>query len=141
VRGDFSLAMPMGTSLPEVHAFYRYFADRQVLDVDLSIDGVQPDDIPPLIPELAQLQHLDAPISGTLRTRLDLAHRQALGSRLDLELGRGRLRSDWLPTGSVALEKGELHAVYAPETSEAKIEMLVAELGAGTKLVRDGPRS
>src|SRR5207253_2055903 len=105
---------------------------------DLSIDGVQPDDIPPLIPELAQLQHLDAPISGTLRTRLDLAHRQALGSRLDLELGRGRLRSDWLPTGSVALEKGELHAVYAPETSEAKIEMLVLDLGAGTKLVLDG---
>ncbi len=134
VRGDFSLAVPMGTSLPEVRAIYRYFADRKVLDLDLSIDGVQPADIPPLIPELAQLQHLDAPVSGTLRARLDLANHQALGSRLDLELGKGRLRSEWLPTGSVMLEKGELHAVYAPENAQAQLEKLVLDLGGGTEL-------
>lgn len=138
VRGDFSLAVPMGNSLPEVRAYYRYFADRQVLDLDLSIDGVQPDDIPPLIPELAQLQHLDAPVSGKLRTRIDLAHHQAMGSRLDLAVGRGRLRSDWLPTGSVAVEKGEVQVVYAPETSEARVEKATFDLGGGTRLVVDG---
>ena len=134
VRGDFSLAMPMGTSLPEVRAYYRYFADRQVLDLDLSIDGVQPADIPPLIPELAQLQHLDAPVSGTLRARLDLAKHQALGSRLDLDLGKGRLHSEWLPTGSVTLQKGEVHAVYAPEHAQAQLEKLLLDLGGGTQL-------
>lgn len=138
VRGDFSLAVPMGNSLPEVHAYYRYFADRQILDLDMTIDGVRPGDIPPLIPELAQLEHLDAPVSGTLRTRIDLAHHQAMGSRLDLALGPGQLHSDWLPTGSVALEKGEVEVVYAPETSEARIEKAVFDLGGGTELVLDG---
>ncbi len=138
VRGDFSLAVPMGNSLPEVRAYYRYFADRRVLDLDMSIAGVQPDDIPPLIPELAQLQHLDAPVSGTLRTRIDLAHHAAMGSRLDLVLGKGSLHSDWLATGSVALEKGEVHVVYAPEASEARIEKAVLDLGGGTELVLDG---
>ncbi len=92
VRGDFSLAMPMGTSLPELHARYIYFADRQVFDLDMSFDGVQPADIPPLVPELVQLQHVEAPVSGTLRTRIDLAQRQAQGSRLDLTLGKGEVR-------------------------------------------------
>ncbi len=138
VRGDFSLAVPMGTSMPEVRAIYRYFADRQVLDLDLSIDGVQPADIPPLIPELAQLQHLEAPVSGTLRTRIDLAQRKALGSRLDLALGQGRLHSEWLPTGSVAIDQGELHAVYAPDASEVQVEKLALDLGGGTQLVLDG---
>lgn len=138
VRGDFSLAIPMGTSLPELHAFYRYFADRQVLDLDLTFDGVEPRDIPPLIPELAQLQHLDAPVSGTVRTRIDLPNRQALGSRLDLDLGKGRLHSDWLPAGVLPLEKGELHAVYAPENSEVRVEKLALDLGGGTQLVADG---
>lgn len=138
VRGDFSLAVPMGNSLPEVRAYYRYFADRQVLDLDMSILGVRPDDIPPLIPELAQLQHLDAPVSGTLRTRIDLAHHQAMGSRLDLALGKGELHSDWLPTGSVALEKGEVEVVYAPEASQARVEKAVFDLGGGTQLVLDG---
>jgi hypothetical protein len=138
VRGDFSLAVPMGNSLPEVRAYYRYFADRQVLDLEMKIDGVRPDDIPPLIPELAQLQHLEAPISGTLRTRIDLAHHRAMGSRLDLALGKGQLHSDWLPTGSVALEKGQVEVVYAPEASEARVEKAVFDLGGGTELDLDG---
>jgi Protein of unknown function/AsmA-like C-terminal region len=138
VRGEFSLAMPLGTSLPEVRASYRYFADRQVLDLDLSIDGVEPTDIPPLIPELAQLQHIDAPVSGVLRTRIDLANHQPMGSRLDLALGKGRLHSEFLPTGSVALDKGELHIVYAPETATAHLEKLALDLGGGAELVLDG---
>ena len=138
VRGDFSLASPIGSSMPELRAEYRYFADRHVLDLDLSIDGVEPTAIPPLIPELAQLQHLQLPISGTLRTRIDLDRGNAQGSRLDLILGKGRLQSEWLPKGIVAVEKGELHAVYAPETSEIKLENLALDLGAGTELVFGG---
>ena len=141
VRGDFSLAFPIGDSMPELHATYRYFADRNVLDLDLSFDGVQPTEIPPLIPELAQLQHVSAPVSGTLRTRIDLNLRQAQGSRLDLALGPGRVRSEWLPAGSVSIDKGEVHLIYAPETSEVRVEQLVLDLGGGAQLVLDGTLS
>jgi len=141
IRGDFSLTFPMGTSTPELHASYRYFADRNVLDLDLSFDGVQPAEVPPLIPELAQLQHVSAPVSGTLRTRIDLNLRQAQGSRLDLALGEGRVRSEWLPSGSVAIDKGEVHVVYAPESSEVRVEQLVLDLGGGAQLVLDGTLS
>jgi Protein of unknown function/AsmA-like C-terminal region len=141
IRGDFSLTFPMGTSTPELHASYRYFADRNVLDLDLSFDGVQPAEIPPLIPELAQLQHVSAPVSGALRTRIDLNLRQAQGSRLDLALGQGRVHSEWLPAGSVAIDKGEMHVVYAPESSEVRVEQLVLDLGGGTQLVLDGTLS
>src|SRR5260221_13370450 len=63
IRGDFSLAFPMGASMPELHASYRYFAERNVLDLDMSFDGVQPTEIPPLIPELLQLHHIAPPVS------------------------------------------------------------------------------
>ncbi len=138
VRGDFSLAVPMGTSMPELRAKYRYFAERNVLDLDITIEGVQPADIPPLVPELVQLKHVAAPVSGTLRTRIDLNERKAQGSRLDLALGKGRLDSEWLPAGSVAIDKGELHAVYAPESSEVRLEKLALDLGGGAELVLDG---
>ncbi len=141
VRGDFALALPMGTSVPELHASYRYFAERNVLDLDISFDGVQPTDIPPLIPELAQLQHVTAPVSGTLQTRIDLNQRQAQGSRVDLALGQGRVHSEWLPAGSVAIDKGELHVVYAPESSEVRVEQLALDLGGGAQLVLDGTLS
>jgi hypothetical protein len=138
VRGDFSLAIPMGASLPELHASYRYFAERNVLDLDISFDGVQPADIPPLIPELLQLQHVTAPVSGTLQTRIDLTRRTAQGSRLDLALGQGRVHSEWLPDGGVAIDKGELRVVYAPESSEVQVEQLTLDLGGGTQLNLDG---
>ena len=138
VRGDFSLAAPIGSSRPELRAEYRYFADRHVLDLDLSIDGIEPSAIPPLIPELAQLHHLQLPISGTLRTRIDLDKGNAQGSRLDLVLGKGQVQSEWLPKGVVAVEKGELHAVYAPETSQINLDSLALDLGAGAELVLSG---
>ena len=138
VRGDFSLAVPIGNSLPALQASYRYFADRQVLDLALSIDGVQPAAIPPLIPELAALQHVDAAVSGTLRTRINFAQHRAEGSRLDLTLGPGRLHSEWLPTGSLAIAGGELHAVYAPETSEIRLDSLALDLGGDTRLALQG---
>jgi Protein of unknown function len=137
-RGDLSLAIPIGATMPEVHAAYRYFADRHVLDLDIAIDGVQPSVIPPVVPELAQLRHLEAPISGSFRTRISLDEGKAQGSRLDLSLGKGRLDSEWLPAGSIGIEKGELHAVYAPETAEVRIEKAMLDLGGGTTLALDG---
>ena len=138
VRGDFSLAIPIGASLPELHASYRYLAERHLLDLEIAIDGVDPAAIPPLIPELAQLRHVEAPVSGTLRTRIDLTQRQAQGSRLDFVLGAGRLNSEWLPKGSVGIDKGELHAVYAPESEELRVERLALDLGGGTEFALDG---
>ncbi len=136
--GDVSFAVPIGTSTPEVHASYRYLAERQILDLDLAIDGVEPTAIPPLIPELAQLSHVEAPVSGTLRTRIDLKQGTAQGSRLDLALGKGLLHSDWLPTGSIPIEQGELRATYAPEAEEVRVASLALDLGGGTKLNLDG---
>jgi Protein of unknown function/AsmA-like C-terminal region len=137
-RGDLSLAMAIGTSMPELHASYRYFADRNVLDLELEVDGVEPAAIPPLVPELAQLQHLQAPISGSFRTRISLDQGTPQGSRLDLALGKGRLDSEWLPAGSIGIEKGELHAIYAPETAELRLDKVALDLGGGTNLVLDG---
>ena len=111
--------MPLGASMPEVHANYRYFADRGVLEVEMAIDGVEPAAIPPVIPELAQLRHIEAPISGTLLHPHRFQAGQPQGSRLDLSLGAGRLRSEWLPTGSIPVEKGELHATYAPKPTRS----------------------
>ncbi len=138
IAGDISLALPMGASLPELHASYRYIADQQILELDMSIDGVQPSAIPALIPELAQLRHVEAPVSGTLKTRIDMARGGAQGSRLDLAFGPGRLLSEWLPTGSLSIEKGHLRATYAPERHEVRVESLALDLGAGTDLVLDG---
>ncbi|HKS89415.1 MAG TPA: AsmA-like C-terminal region-containing protein, partial [Stellaceae bacterium] len=138
VRGDFSLAVRIGDSLPELHAFYRYFADRQVLDLDMTIDGVEPAAIPPLIPELTQLQHVDAPVSGTLRTRIDLKQNRPQGSRLDLTLGSGKLNSEWFAGGSLAFESGELRAVYSPEDAAVRLTGLALDLGGGTQLALAG---
>ena len=44
ISGDFSLAVPIGTRMPEVHASYRYLAERQLLDLEISIDAVEPAD-------------------------------------------------------------------------------------------------
>jgi uncharacterized protein YhdP len=137
-RGDVSLAVPMGTSMPELRASYRFLADRRLLDLEIVIDGIEPTEIPPLIPELAQLRHLEAPVSGTLRTRIDIAKGVAQGSRIDLTLGKGVLRSEWFPSGSIAVEKGELHATYAPEQDEIRLEKLALDLGGGTELAVDG---
>src|SRR6266581_4321662 len=90
---------------------------------------------------MAQLQQIAAPVSGTLRTRIDLNQRAAQGSQLDLALGQGRVRSEWLPSGGVAIDKGELHAIYAPESTEVRVERLALDLGGGAQLVLDGTLS
>jgi hypothetical protein len=133
-RGDVSFAVAIGASRPELHASYRYLAARQLLDLDLTIDGAEPAAIPALIPELAQLHHVEAPVSGTLRTRIDLKAGRAEGSRLDLALGKGLLHSDWLPGGSIAIAKGDLHATYAPESNEVRLQSVTLDLGGGARV-------
>jgi hypothetical protein len=137
-RGDVSFAVPLRDTMPELHANYRFLAARQLLDLNLAIDGVKPDRLPPLIPELVQLRHVAAPVSGTLETRIDLARGEPQGSRLDLALGRGHIYSDWLPTGGVRVERGELHATYAPEKNEVRVASLAIDLGGGTRLALHG---
>ncbi|HEX3954038.1 MAG TPA: AsmA-like C-terminal domain-containing protein [Stellaceae bacterium] len=138
ITGDLSFTVPVAGRNPELHASYNYLAAKQLLDLNIAIDGVQPADIPPLIPELAQLQHVDAPVSGTLSTRIDVAAWHAKGSRLDLTLGQGQLHSEWLPTGSIDVDSGELHATYAPETQEIHLEKLALDLGGGAEATLDG---
>jgi len=138
VRGDISFAVPIGDSRPELHANYRYIAGQRLLDLDVAVDGVQPQLLPPLIPELVQLRHVEAPVSGTLQTRIDLANGKPHGSRLSLALGKGRLHTEWLPGGSVALEQGEVQATYAPEQKEIRVEKLALDLGGGAELTVDG---
>ncbi|HTT78549.1 MAG TPA: DUF3971 domain-containing protein, partial [Stellaceae bacterium] len=136
--GDVSFAVPLGDTIPRLHANYRFLAARQLLDLSLAIDGVKPDRLPPLIPELAQLRHVAAPVSGTLETRIDLARGEAQGSRLDLALGRGRIYSDWLAGGGIRVERGELHATYAPEKNEVRVASFAIDLGGGTRLALHG---
>jgi uncharacterized protein DUF3971/AsmA-like protein len=137
-RGDLSLAVPLGATMPELQVAYRYFADRHVLDLQIAVEGVQPSAIPPVVPELAQLQHFEAPVSGSFRTRISLDEGKAQGSRLDFLVGKGQLDSDWLPAGRIGIEKGELHAVYAPETAEVRIEKAMLDLGGGATVSVDG---
>ena len=137
-RGDVSFAVPLRDTTPELHASYRFLARRKLLDLDLAIDGVKPDRLPPLIPELVQLRHIAAPVSGTLQTRIDLARGEAQGSRLDLALGQGHIYSDWLPAGGVRVDGGELRATYAPEKNEVRVTRLAIDLGGGTRLALHG---
>ena len=48
------------------------------------------------------------------------------------------MQSELLPEGVVDIEKGELHATYAPERSEVQLESLTLDLGGDTELVLDG---
>jgi len=137
-RGDVSFALPLGDTMPELHASYRFRAERQLLDLDLAIDGVKPDALPPLIPELAGLRHIAAPVSGTLQTQIDLQRGRPQGSRLDLALGKGHIYSGWLPMGGVRVEQGELHATYAPENDALRLASLNIDLGGGTRLSLHG---
>ena len=121
---------------------YRYFADRHVLDLDLSIDGVEPTAIPPLIPELAQLQHLQAagfrhaadPDRSRPRQRPGLAARS--------RLGKGRLRQRVAADRQRRRRKRraarDLRAGNRPRSGS---KALTLDLGGGTELVaRRQPR-
>ncbi len=136
--GDLSLALPLGSSQPELHASYRYTSDERAVDLSVQIGGVEPATLASLSPELAPLAQADFPVSGTLTTRLNLGGLTNEGVRLDLYLGKGSIKSELLPEGYVALQQGTIRAVYAPETGELRLAKLDLDLGGGSALTVDG---
>ena len=126
--------MPLGASVPELSAAFRYSAATRRLDLDLSLAGALPAEIAVLVPELAPLRQIEATLSGKLRTRIDLAGNAAEATRVDLAIGDGRLRSELLPNGGVAIEGGKLHAAYDPERRELRLDRLLLDLGGGSEL-------
>jgi AsmA-like C-terminal region/Protein of unknown function len=132
--GDLSLTLPLGAGEPEFHASYRYSLSQGTLDLGLEIGAVEPSALASLAPELAPLGVANFPVSGTLSTRLNIAEATNEGLRLDLRLGRGSIRSNLLPEGSLALQQGLLRAVYAPETGELRLAKLDLDLGSGSAL-------
>lgn len=87
-----------------------------------------------LVPELAPLRQIEATISGKLRTRIDLAGNAAEATQVDLAIGDGRLHSELLPNGGIAIEGGKLHAAYDPERRELRLDRLLLDLGGGSDL-------
>ena len=138
LAGDLSLALPLGSHQPELHARYRYSSGERAVDLSMEIVGVEPATLASLSPELAPLALADFPVSGTLTTRLNLTGLTNEGVRLDLYLGRGSLRSELLPEGYVALQQGTVRAVYAPETGELRLAKLDLDLGGGSVLTVKG---
>ncbi len=136
--GDLSLALPIGSSRPEFHARFRYVAGQRTLDLVLEMGAVEPAALAPLSPELAPLTLANFLVSGTLATRLNLAGATQEGVRLDLYFGKGSIRSDLLPEGSIALQQGLLRAVYAPESNELRLAKLDFDLGGGSALTVTG---
>jgi hypothetical protein len=132
--GDLSLALPVGAGKPEFHASYRYSSGQRALDFALDIGEIEPAALASLAPEFAPLAFANFPVSGTLATRLDMAGLTSEGLRVDLRLGKGSIRSELLPEGSVALQQGTLRAVYAPETGELRLARLDLDLGGGSAL-------
>ncbi|HEX9536168.1 MAG TPA: AsmA-like C-terminal domain-containing protein [Stellaceae bacterium] len=138
LTGDLSLALPFGSSQPELRASYRYASDERAVDLSVQITGVEPATLASLSPELAPLVLADFPVSGTLTTRLNLAGLTNEGVRLDLYLGKGSIRSELLPEGYVALHRGTIRAVYAPEIGQLRLAKLDLDLGGGSALTVDG---
>lgn len=136
--GDVSLAFPLGDSTPELHASFSYAASTRKLDVRLNADGVDPVAVASLFPEARPLAQIHAPVAGTLTTRLDLADGTSEGIRLDLSFGPGRWANGMLPSGFLEAAGGELHAVYAPERSELRLERFALNLGGGAQAIIDG---
>ncbi len=138
LAGDVSLALPFGGHQPELHASYRYTSEERAVDVSIQVGGVEPATLATLSPELAPLVLADFPVSGTLTTRLNLAGLTNEGVRLDLYLGKGSIRSELLPEGHVALQRGTIRAVYAPEIGQLRLAKLDLDLGGGSALTVDG---
>jgi hypothetical protein len=132
VKGDVSLAVPIGGRTPELHAGYRYDVAAHMLDLSLYVGPVAPAALAPLEPRLAVLRAIDLPVSGTLETRIDLDKRAPLGFRVDLGLGQGKIETPFLPDGVLAVRQGELHAIYAPETAALRLVRAQLDLGGGT---------
>ncbi|HEX3535992.1 MAG TPA: AsmA-like C-terminal region-containing protein [Stellaceae bacterium] len=138
VDGDVSLAFPLDASTAELRATFSYTAPTRKLDVTLNADGIDPVAVASLFPEARPLAQIHAPVAGALTTRLDLAAGRSEGIRLDLSFGAGRWTNGILPAGFLETSGGVLHAVYAPENSELRLERFALDLGGGEQAVLEG---
>lgn len=138
LAGDLSLALSIGARRPEFHLNYRYSSSDRKLDLALDIGAIEPAALASLTPELAPLEAAVFPVSGTLTTRFDLKAGSGEGIRADLRFGAGQLTSELLPEGALRLERGSLHAVYAPESSQLRLTKLELDLGGGSGLTVKG---
>jgi hypothetical protein len=136
--GDLSVAIALGNTAPELHATYRYAVATQRLDLKLSVDGLDPAALAPFSPLLAPLAQARFPVSGTADIRFNLATGKPEGGRLDLGFGEGEIETDLLASGRLPVAIGELHADYAPESAELRLEKLALDLHDGTVLIVDG---
>ncbi len=136
--GDLSMAIAIGARTPEIHASYRYWSTDRVLDFAVEFGAIEPAAVASLTPDFAPLAAVDLPVSGTLLTRVDLAGARTEGLRVDLGFGKGSLKSKLLPEGVLALQQGELHAVYAPESGQLRLAKLDLDLGGGAVLAVKG---
>ena len=112
LAGDLSLATLIGARTPEIHASYRYWSADRMLDFTLEFGAVEPAAFATLTPDLAPLAAVEVPISGTVRTRIDVAGATTEGFRVDLGIGKGSLKSallrrdlKWTPETTVAALK------------------------------------
>ena len=138
VTGDLSFAVTLGNGAPQFHATYRYAAATQKLDLELAVDGLDAAALAPLSPALAPFAQAQFPVSGTADLRFNLATGKAEGGRLDLGFGEGQIATDLLASGRLPVARGELHADYAPESAELRLEKLALDLHGGTTLTVDG---
>ncbi|HWD59245.1 MAG TPA: DUF3971 domain-containing protein [Stellaceae bacterium] len=136
--GDLSFALALGKAAPELHATYRYAAATQHLDVKLAVNGLDPAALAPLSAALAPLAKARMPVSGTADIAFDLATGKAESGRLDLGFGAGQIDTDLLAGGSLAVAQGELHASYAPDSAELRLDRLALDLNGGTVLTVAG---
>jgi uncharacterized protein DUF3971/AsmA-like protein len=136
--GDASFAIALGGNKPELRASYRYAAATQQLDLKLAADGVDPAELAPLSPSLAPLAQVQFPVSGTADIRFDMASGKPNGGHIDLGFGEGQITTDLLVGGSLPVAQGELHADYAPDSAELRLDRLALDLHDGTTLVVDG---
>ncbi len=136
--GDLSAAVTFGTHTSEVQATYRYAAARRKLDLSVSADGVDPPALAPLLPGLAPLANLHAPVSGSIESQFDFDEAKFEGLRVDLGFGAGWFDSAQFAGGKLAFGGGELHAVYAPEAQRLRLDKVALDLGGGAKAVVEG---
>ena len=138
LAGDLSLAFVIGGRKSEFYASYRYSSPGHTLDLTLEIGAVEPAALASLAPELAPLAAANFLVSGTVAARLDVERLTSEGGRVDLSFGEGSLKSELLPEGALALQQGALHAVYAPESNQLRLEKLDLDLGGGSALTLKG---
>jgi hypothetical protein len=138
LTGDLSMALPVGSRAPEVHARYRYSSAAEALDLAVDVGAVEPAALAAFTPELAPLAAVNFAVSGSLETRVNLAQMTTEGARLDLDFGAGSFKSETLSGGELTLQRGELHAVYSPEIGQLRLAKLDLDLGSGSGLTVKG---